>query len=254
MLQRLLDRAQNIVKNVQDLKEPLGSVMGRKLKWSEGPLPVVQGSGPHHVLIQRCIALALALEVPVGHLALEGAEDMVDEKTLYDFKRALEANALDEVTHYRAFEFAAQAYSVPPEMVEEAQEFGHRALELDEHPVYIAGTLELSVFFVTLAMMRRYGSSPLKIVVNYVSRDEAAHVRTNYTIMDTLGIRATDKSVVSQLRRDILSWLTQEQDESAKRYWLKQSDSLWGSRKAPELEWTGKIGTVTAFLETGNRY
>lgn len=252
-LASLIDRLSQIPALVDKIMEPIRGALGRKVKWSPVEIDPVSPDTPGYALMQRCIALALALELPVGHLALDGHQSLVSDTTLEGFRQALANNAKDEINHYEAFLKAARAYNVPQSLIEEVERISAMILSMGENPVYLAGTLELSVFFVTLAMIRKYGSPTLKSVTNYVTRDEAAHVRTNFTIIDTLGILPTFPNEVNEIRVKLIEWLTSDLDQEEKDYWMEQSNNLYTTRKAPALEWT-KPAMASAFLEMRNAY
>jgi hypothetical protein len=222
-LASLIDRLSQIPTLVDKIKEPIRGALGRKVKWSPVEIDPVSPDTPYYTLMQRCIALALALELPVGHLALDGHQSLVSDATLEGFRQALANNAKDEENHYNAFIKAAQAYNVPETLIEEVEDIAALILSMGENPIYLAGTLELSVFFVTLAMIRKHGSPTLKSVTNYVTRDEAAHVRTNFTIIDALGILPVFPGEVNEFRVKLIEWLTSDLAQEDRDYWLEQS-------------------------------
>ena len=249
-LEKLVDRIGSFLKGGKAIDDPLKKWIESKRPWAPSPItpvaidPFSEVSG-EYAAIQRCIALALVLEVPVGDLAIDGSM-LVGEGVA----AALLDNANDEVIHYKAFQEAAKAYGVSEAMVAGAQKFQDKLMKLaaDHPPVLLAGYMELTVFFVTLAMLRKYGSPELKAMVQYVSRDEATHVRVNYHLIDTLEL-GDPPAMANLLRQQIIEWLVEPLtmvDEQV--YWLDQSLSLRDSRKAPDLQWT-KTGQFRAFFE-----
>lgn len=254
--QAILDRIYSNPKpSFVNPESPLAKIQSKKKPWKPFELTPVEpnvltlSTGTYQA-VQRCIALAVALELPVGHLALNGSESA---EGYQDIQTALTLNAHDEDNHFKAFEYAANAYGVPDYLFEEVEHFRDRLINLEEDPVLLAGFMELTVFFVTLAMMRQYGSPDLKRLAHYVSRDEVTHVNTNYNLVDSFGLRFNNPDSVDALRIEIVNWLTQDISEENRYKWLGQSNSLKETRKAPDLEWT-KTANFIAFFEVPRDY
>ena len=225
--------------------------LNKKTDWSPSIIPFqtpTELTAQRYGVIQRCIALALVLEIPVGDYALEGILELDDPL----FELALQSNAYDEVIHLKAFQEAAKAYGVKEELVKEAEQICNAFLSIDAHPVYAAGYLELSLFFVTLTMLRKFGASLIKTLSRDVSRDESVHVKTNWHIIDEMGL-GTSSLVDRQLnknRHDTVAWLVGNlQDKRfGLKYWINQSDQLIQTRQAEGLEWTA-AAVMPAFFE-----
>lgn len=258
---QILEKIGQVSPDKSEITGPLSKFINSKKDWKPFPIdqkdedPITAKMGTHKC-IQKCLALALALELPVGLLALNGSEDLEEgaklSETIRDMALSLTHNSIDEDNHYKAFELASVAYDVPLEYLDHVEHFRDQALALDEHPVLMAGFLELTVFFPSLAMMRKWGNSSLKNLVQYVSRDESAHVNTNYWIVDQLGLKWSEFEAVEELRWKIIQWLTSDlkyvKEDSA--YWEKISTNLRDTRQAPELQWT-KAAIMPAFFEMG---
>ena len=244
---QIQERIQAETRPTIDTDKFLQDLINRKKEWKPFPLADVEPNPftqKQHLAIQKCLALALGLELPVGDLALDGAS-WVDSQ---NYKAALTHNAIDELTHYEAFEVAAVAYDMPNVYQDQVYSFSKEFEQLGEHPVLLAGYLELSIFFTTLAMMRKYGSPGLKQLVAYVNRDESVHVNVNMYIVDKLNLGWVDKEAFNTLREQVITWLTSSLPESEKQQWLDSSRNLFDTRKAPELNWT-KTGQNVAFFE-----
>ncbi len=255
MTQATISRLINTPDLTVDPSTPLGKIQAAKRPWDAFPVPLVKPnplsikSGAYRAM-QKCIALAMALELPVGKWTLEGSTGL-DE----GMKAALLINARDEVTHYQAFKYLQDAYQVDPQDIEEVENYRDALIDTDFHPVLLSGFTELTVFFVTLSMIRKYGSDEAKRVGLYVSKDEARHVNTNFYIMDTLGITLDpwEWSLLDEIRVKIIKWLTSDLSKADRDYWMAQSDSLRKTRKAPGLEWT-KDGLIEPFFEGRRAY
>jgi hypothetical protein len=260
---QILEIINHVSPDTQGIHGPLSKFINSKKAWKPFPIeerdedPISAKMGTHKC-IQKCIALALALELPVGLFAMEGSGlidkiKFIPDTYLNDMALALEHNAIDEENHYNGFQIASVAYDVPLEYLDQVNEFRDLAMALDEHPVLMAGFLELTVFFPSLGMLRKWGSSSLKNLVQYVSRDESCHVNTNYHIVDQLGLKWNDFEAVDQLREDIIHWLTSDLKyvKEMPEYWQKVSSDLKDTRQAPDLKWT-RAAMMPAFFEMQN--
>lgn len=252
----ILEHIHNLSQGADSIEGELGKFISNKKEWKPFPInpkdpdPFTEITGTHEC-IRKCISLAIALELPVGLFAIEGASsNEVNGAGLDSMAYALEDNARDEENHYEAFQLASVAYDVPLEYLDKVEEFRNKALELEEHPVLLAGFLELTVFFPSLAMLRKWGNPSLKNMTAYVSRDEACHVNVNFHIIDQLGLKWNDFQSVNDLRKEIIEWVTSDlkgiKEDSA--HWEKVSTNLMETRQAPDLEWT-KAAVMPAFFE-----
>jgi hypothetical protein len=237
-----------------DPSTQIGKIQARKKPWTPfeirpiEPNPITLNNGTYRAL-QKCIALALNLELPVGELTLSGSS------IVENFNQALLSNAKDEATHFKAFEEAQKAYNIPYQYLGKASEYAKLMLSLDEHPVAVAGFIELTVFFPSLAIMRKWGNTDLKRMVQDVSRDESTHVATNYLIWDTMGLSFNNFQAINEARKEIICWLTKDlrNVKEDQNYWLNQSEQLMNARVAPELSWTS-VGIFQASFEMAKAY
>jgi hypothetical protein len=252
---------ENIQKRLDSIKKkipgdnPFHDFIKSKSDWNVIPMRVhnpkdLEINDGIYDCLQRCLALALALELPVGEFTYQGSMTQVEASAA---RLALEHNATDELRHYEQFERAVEAYQVPEEYINHAKWFT-RFISMNiyphENPILISGFIELTVFFTTLSIMRLWGNPQLKLVVKYVSRDESTHVRTNYQIIDSQNILFSDYYRVNKLRLDMVSWLTEglgdvEKDQS---FWLNVSDNLMNTRKSDDLSFT-RSAIEPAFFE-----
>lgn len=226
----------------------------RKRAWS-APYECNPDANPdpsEHETVQKCLALAMALEIPVGDLVLDGLHLKRNYRKLpSDVEYALIHNANDEATHYEAFSVAYKGHQVESTPFDSDMAALLHGLPVGYHPVYLAGYLELGVFMVTLSMLRRYGSSPVQTLVADVSRDESTHVLTNWALTDEYSL-GTEGDRLRKWRHDVMTWLTSSLPNEGKytpSFWLEQSDSLINKRRADGLEFT-KAAIVPAFFET----
>lgn len=206
-----------------------------------------QAMGTSEALL-KCIALALKLELPVGAFTLTGAINLLSPL----YKYVLKHNAADELIHYNQFDALAQAVKLPQEYLEEAELITNALLKYPAHPLFMSAFIELGIFFPSLSVMRKFGDSTIKTAVNYVSRDEAAHVRVGWDIIDTMRIPNASKQL-AEMRRDIVAWMTSsiKVPRFNTDYWIANSDSLIETRKAEGFEFTS-VGMVVAPFEMAN--
>lgn len=241
-----------------DTPEPQGKyrdIIGRKSSWTPAPLESqlkssrqAQTMGSLGV-VQRCVALALELEVPVGLYTADASSREVPQ----DIRWALLHNSKDELTHLEAFQNAAATLEVPVQFQEEAKAIAQSFLDFQGHPIFMAGFIELGLFFPTLSMLRRFGDTALKLLVNDVSRDEATHVLTNWSAIDDLRV-PNHSHKLQQVRREAIQWLTQglQLERWGADFWVSQSDQLIENRRASGLDFT-RVGMSVSFFEVSNR-
>lgn len=201
----------------------------------------------------RCLALALALEIPVGEYTLAASQrEFTNEQ-----RWALLDNASDELVHFTALRNFAM--SLPGECLKLLEDYQLEALHIAktiedcvEHPIVKSGYIELSVFLAALSLMRKFGKAPMKILVGNISRDESVHVQTNWSIIDSQNIPYTD-SKLNRIRQEIVYWMSSpiKTRKWNTDFWLEQSDRLMNHRRADGLKFTSK-GMSVAFFEVSN--
>lgn len=226
-----------------------GEMIGRKKPWGAANVDMLgfKHQFGHYETVQRCIALALALEIPVGYLAEEGAA-LCDDQEAY----SLLDNAKDELTHMDAFLRASRGFKVSPEYVYEAFSMCQGLDGFGVHPIKLAGSLEMGLFLVTLSMLRKFGNAGLKLMVNSVSQDEAVHVLVNWHLVDKY-LKADESLPFRKFRHAAIDWLCAglKNPKYGADYWHRQSDKLMENRTAPELDWTS-AGMYLAPFEVPN--
>jgi hypothetical protein len=204
--------------------------------------------------VLKSLALALALEIPVGEYTLEASKSEFTQ----DERWALLDNAADEITHFTALH--RLAHSLSPDNKELLNEYSKEALNFakeielcPENTIVKSGYIELGAFLVILSLLRRFGLPSMKILVGNISKDESVHVQTNWFIIDNHNIPYTD-SKLNSIRRQIIDWVTNdiESNKWNTAFWLEQSDRLIETRRADSLGFT-KSSISVAFFEVDNR-
>lgn len=227
--------------------------IGRKSNWV--PAQYAKQSLPTppsltHKAIEKCLALALELEVPVGLYTLEASRREFTPAQRW----ALLDNSSDEINHYNALSNWARSYTpgLPQEYLHEARVIREALQDVPEHPVLKSGYVELGIFFVVLSILRKFGGTSLKMLGNDISRDEAQHVLVNWAVIDEQAIPYST-SVLNKFRRDVVAWLTSDikSRDLSQSFWLDQSDRLIATRQADGLDFT-KHGQYVAFFEISN--
>ena len=202
----------------------------------------------HRALALRC------LEIPVG--------DFIEDATKGDLpetegcKTVLLDNIQDEIKHDIALNHAAAAHKVSPVLDATAQQICKAWIEEDAHPVLKAVTLERSVFFCLLPMLRRLGDTGLRSVSQDISGDEVTHVGVNSLVCKELGLEPGKR--LDNLRKATVDWVLNSLigNESEDRllsydFWMSSSDSLFEKGIAPNFQDTRR-SRMPAFFECAN--
>ena len=157
--------------------------------------------------LQRCVALALQLELPVGEWV--GAFTNSEKNKLSPIvDTLLKTNIKDETFHYRGFTFAAEALGIDEEILSESENIGKAWEECDAHTIVKAGYAEMGVFMITLAILRLTGGTELSDLSQRVAEDEFRHVATNRGIIKDLGFNpGCPEAKVQRLIDDTLYWV-----------------------------------------------
>lgn len=199
----------------------------------------------------RALALALALELPVGEYAVQSSR----REFTQDQKWALLDNSKDELTHFQALTNYVNALpdaQIVYDMIPLADQFRQAIEATREHPILMGGFTELGVFFTILAFLRKFGGTSMKLLVQSISRDESMHVRVNFGIIDEQKI-PYEFSKLNKVRRDIIAWIFSgiRSDKYNLDFWMRSSDSLIATRQDVNLSYTAKA-IMPAFFEIGN--
>ena len=229
------------------------TLMSKKKNWTPTigtPSPVAEGS---EETIGKALALR-SLEIPVGDWIY--TTNKRESNRLTDDQLALlDSNIEDEYKHDEALNLAANAYKLTtPEMEKEAKIITDEWLEHGDHPLVKAWVIENSVFFVILPIFRMLGGAGLRLVSTDISNDESIHVATNRYLSKELGY--TYSPSLDALRRKTVAWVVDSLDAPGKYglgdFWLKSSDDLLLSGKAPQLA-DSKAYVMPAFFEHHNQ-
>lgn len=253
----LLSELQSLLEAQLELPEPTqesayAGFISRKSGWQPAHYQdtTFKPTGANtHICLQKALALALELEVPVGLFTLAASQ----REFTPDQRWALLDNSKDELVHYQALSNWLQGGAqIEPTYLAEAANFRQAISQLQEHEVVKSGYIELGVFFVVLSLFRKFGSPSLKLLAADISTDEASHVLTNWQLIDDQQIPWAD-SKLNKLRRDVVAWLTEDlrSDTYGQTFWLTQSDRLISTREASGLKFT-QTGLYTAFFEVAN--
>jgi hypothetical protein len=230
-------------------------LLKRKRTWT----PVAVAPGPllagGEDVIRRALALR-CLEIPVGDFITDAMKgDLPQGVEAKGCKQLLLSNVRDEIKHDQALDFASAAHGISPKAEAEAQKIKAAWLGLDRHPILKALVLERSVFFVLLPIFRYLGDTGLRTTSQDVSRDETVHVCSNALVSEALGLKQDPE--LNNLRLNTISWVLQSLKGQAdnrhlsKDFWLRCSNNLYETGKAPELSDT-RASRQIAFFECSN--
>jgi hypothetical protein len=225
------------------------SFIERKRKWEPAHGDTSNIDAYFEPTLKKAVALAMSLELPVGELTYDGSSGNFKDTEKY----ALIHNATDEDTHYRAFKPYEDWAS---EYLAEADNITQALLDEDQNPVFIAGYMELGIFFVSLPILRYFGNAALSTLSGEISRDESSHVLTNWALIDDYNL-GSEYGKLASIRREVVDWLTCDLDDigldnpkATKDFWVNQSDSLIKKRQA-DLKET-QAGQYVSFFEIPN--
>lgn len=214
------------------------SAVARKRPWQA--VPVTKGEfvpGSEETILR---ALAIRhLELPVKDMLMEGLRrDLPNTPGLVE---SIESNILDEERHDLALNYVAAAHGVDEKAEAEAMKIRQAWLDHPAHPIAKVAVLERSLFFTILPFFRFNGDKGLRTVASDVSRDEICHAFCHTKICEEAGEKYGES--LNKLRKMTALWIYDKLGKSSNKYldkdfWLRQSDSLFISGKAPELSAT----------------
>lgn len=244
---------QNVIDHIRTFKDRFSledneysRLIAKKREWEPSKVsPFEPGSISEARLdcLKRLTALALRLELQVGDWVTSALPTVPDSA-----RYALCHNAQDEITHDQAFNNMAEGLGGIPEKYLQEAEYMRQMVQEMNHPLMMTAYLELSVFFVTLTMMREYGNHSIKLLMSDIARDEAAHVRLHWHLSDQMGLKPTAQ--MDKARQEIITWLYPTPGRTQQK-WLDNSDKLASTRTAPDLTWT-KAALAVAHFEVPN--
>ena len=225
------------------------SAVARKRPWQA--VPVTKGAlveGAEETIFR---ALAIRhLELPVKDMLLQGLErELPDSPGLVE---SIHSNVLDEERHDLALNYVAAAHGVDEQAEKEALRIRQAWIDHPAHPIAKVAVLERSLFFTILPFFRFNGDKGLRTVASDISRDEICHAFCNTKIAEESGEKYGDS--LNKLRKMTALWIYDKLGKSSNKYldkdfWLRQSDSLFVSGKAPELQAT-RVSVIPSFFET----
>lgn len=197
--------------------------------------PLVSNDNGIPETVERCIAIALMLELPAGEWA--ACASRLELKPYA--KELLLSNAADETVHLRAFEFAAEDYLHDNTLLNEAHDIAELWENNASHPIEKVALAETGVFLPSLAFLRLFGGATLNHIAANVSRDEQRHVQCNRAILDDLDIKHYEpRSTLERNRRITLDWMfaPMTQGGFTTDFWLEESTNLISTGRSKALE------------------
>jgi len=225
------------------------AAVARKRPWQA--VPVTKGAltpGSEETIFR---ALAIRhLELPVKDMLLQGLErDLPDSPGLIE---SIYSNMADEERHDEALGYVAAAHGMDDKVEAEAMRIRQAWIDHPAFPIVKVATIERSLFFTILPFFRFNGDKGLRTVASDISRDEICHSFCNTKIAEESGEEYSNS--LNKLRKMTALWIYDKLGSSSNKYldkdfWLRQSDSLFLSGKAPELNET-RASTMPCFFES----
>ena len=206
----------------------------KPVKMPYSPLEYDQEGVPE--TIQKIIALALELELPVGEWVSQATKQELNISNIA--KELLLSNIADETIHFKAFSYAAKDYLTESKYKKEAEIFFKEWNTGNYHPIEKACYAEVGVFLVSLAVMRLFGGETLSTLAANISKDEMRHVATNRGVLSDMGHNFTEYRKINNLVKETLDWMLSDLKVAGinKEFFIKQSSLLINQGYAPELE------------------
>ena len=232
-------------------KSPYLETIAKKRPWQAVPVgcgTVVEGS--EETLFK---ALALRhLELPVKDFLEQGLER--DLPSTHGVVEALISNMEDEERHDQALNYIAAAHGVDEKAENDVLNILKVWNEHPAHPVHKAAILERSIFFVALPFFRQNGDMGMRTVSADISRDERVHTAIHGMVSKEL--KQEDSASLNKLRAATAAWLFEKLGASEnkwldKDFWMRSSESLFFTGKAPGMADTRRARQI-AFFEAAN--
>lgn len=204
-------------------------------------------------VIERALALGLALEMPVG--AFVGSATKGELPVSNDARQVLLSNITDETNHMRQFQLLANAYPVSTKVQLEADFICDTWQSVNAHPLLKAGLCENGVFLASLGLLLIAGGDSISKAVSRISEDEQRHVGTNRACLTKLGYDlAKPETTIDNIRKETNAWLYQglNIDELGidAQWMIEQADLLTYTGQASELSELTKDSFYTPDFET----
>ena len=139
-------------------------------------------------MLQRIIGLGLHMEINVSRYVVKGiTKDLPDAGPALPL--LLRSNAADETRHEQGFKEANKTYgSIYNEELQDLVQAWNDEATKSSNPISVAGQLEVSVFLITLGLMRIVGSPGITELSFKIAEDENRHIVTNHAISTALGL------------------------------------------------------------------
>lgn len=232
-------------------KSPYLETITKKRPWQAVPVSkgkVVDGS---EATLFKALALR-HLEIPVKVFLQEGLERELP--ATHGVTEALLSNMEDEERHDQALSYVAAAHGVDEKAEREVKNILKVWNEHPAHPVHKASILERSIFFVALPFFRQNGDIGMRTVSADISRDERVHTAIHGMVAKELG--EEDSQSLNRLRTATAAWLFEDLKANENRwldkdFWMRQSEALFFTGKAPEMAETRRSRQI-AFFESSN--
>ena len=229
---------------------PYQKMMSRKRVWT--PVQTTAGTckaGSQETL-RRVIALR-HMELPVGDFITDALTNEVPEMA----RELLISNVADEQKHDMALNFIAAHFGTDDKSEREALALREAWTSHPDHTLLKAMVAERAIFFVLLPFLRFNGDAGMRTVSADISRDEQIHVACNSLVCEELGL--TWSPSLDKLRKATINWVLEPLGINTadrnldKKFWLKSSDNLMYTGKAPELSET-RAARMPSFFEHNN--
>lgn len=233
------------------VKSPYLDTIAKKRPWQAVPVgkgAVVEGS--EETLFK---ALALRhLELPVKDFLEQGLER--DLPSTHGVVEALKSNMEDEERHDQALNYIADVHGVDEKAESDVLNILKVWNEHPAHPVHKAAILERSIFFVALPFFRQNGDMGMRTVSADISRDERVHTAIHGMVSKELN--QEDSVSLNRLRAATAAWLFEKLGANEnkwldKDFWMRSSESLFFTGKAPGMMETRRARQI-AFFEAPN--
>ena len=227
------------------------SAVARKRPWQAVPVTKGEFVPGSEETIFRALAIR-HLELPVKDMLLEGLKhDLPSSPGLIE---SIESNWQDEERHDLALGYVAAAHGLDEKAEAEAMKIRQAWIDHPAFPIAKVAILERSIFFTILPFFRFNGDKGLRTVASDVSRDEICHAFCNTKICEEMGEKYGES--LNKLRKMTALWIYDDLSASSNKYldkdfWLRCSDSLFLSGKAPGLNDT-TASVMPSFFESNS--
>jgi hypothetical protein len=203
--------------------------------------------------LNRCVALSLELELPVGAFirALLEREDNVPVGARF----GLIENIHDEEKHEQAFRLIASVLEIPLAIKHQAKKFRESLVHSNVHPLEKARDLETIVFVPMQAYIRTNSNQSIERVLVEVSRDEMRHVCYNWEVSAELSIGITDE-FNDYLAEEVTDWiyapLQNDEVKTDYNFWKQAALEMKNDGMSDRLSQLTNYGVHRAAFELPN--